>query len=143
MTFTKHTGLKVSPFELHHGINLKTELTNLVRDNKSHLSNWKTMKLSVPLKQIPFYVVRNEKGEVTDHSKWLEKERFHAVHPTSRRKESRQNQFVETSNTRTHFWTGVVRKNSWKGGIKNNQKLPSTVPNTRSVQQTIKFYIGN
>ena len=33
--FTTNTGLKVSPFELHHGRKPRTELTNIVKDNKS------------------------------------------------------------------------------------------------------------
>ena len=32
MRFTIHTGLKLTPFELHHGRKPKTELTNIVKD---------------------------------------------------------------------------------------------------------------
>ena len=39
MRFTIHTGLKLTPFELHHGRKPRTELTNLVKDGKSFLSD--------------------------------------------------------------------------------------------------------
>ena len=84
MRFTRHTGLKVSPFELHHGRKPRTELTNIVKD-KSYLCDWKTMNVSVAPKQIPIYVARNEE-EVTDQTIMA---RFLAIHPTSRRRESR------------------------------------------------------
>ena len=32
--FTIHTGLKITPFELHHGRKPRTELTNIVKDGK-------------------------------------------------------------------------------------------------------------
>ena len=67
MRFTMHTGLKVSPFELRHGRKPRAELTNIIKGNKSYLSDWTTLSVSVPPKQIPIYVARNEKSEVTDH----------------------------------------------------------------------------
>ena len=67
MRFTIHTGLKVSPFELYHGRKPGNESTNEIKDNKSYLSDWTTLNVSLPPKQIPIYVARNEKGEVTDH----------------------------------------------------------------------------
>ena len=66
MRFRIHTGLKVSPFELNHGRKLRTELTNTVKDNKSYLSSRTTLHISVPPKEIPIYVARNEKREVMD-----------------------------------------------------------------------------
>ena len=38
--FTIHTGLKITPFELHHERKPRTELTNIVKDGKTYLSNW-------------------------------------------------------------------------------------------------------
>ena len=35
MRFTVHTGLKKTPFELHHGKKPRTELTNFVKDGKN------------------------------------------------------------------------------------------------------------
>ena len=67
LRFILLTGLKVSPFELHHGKKPKTELTNIVKDIKSHLSDWKTINVSVPPKQIPIYQTRNGKKSVTNH----------------------------------------------------------------------------
>ena len=32
MRFTKHTGLKKTPFELHHGRKPRTELTKIIKD---------------------------------------------------------------------------------------------------------------
>ena len=40
MRFTIHTGLKLIPFELHHGRKPRTKLTNIVKGGKSYLSNW-------------------------------------------------------------------------------------------------------
>ena len=49
--FTIHTiltGLKVTPFELHHGRKPRTELTNFVKDGNTYLSNWSEMTISAP-----------------------------------------------------------------------------------------------
>ena len=67
MRFTIQTGLKMSPFELHHGRKSRTELTNRVKDKKSYSSTWTTLNISVPTIQITIYLAHNEKGEVTDH----------------------------------------------------------------------------
>ena len=66
MQFTIHTGLEVSSFELHHGKKPRTELTNILKSNRSYLSDWKTMNVSVPPNQNPIYVAPTEKGELTD-----------------------------------------------------------------------------
>ena len=68
MRFTIHTGLKLTPFELHHGRKLRTELTNLVKDGKSFLSDWTELSVSAEKKpKIPIYVSRNEEGDVTNY----------------------------------------------------------------------------
>ena len=67
MRFAIHSGIKVSPYELHHGRKPRTELANIVKDNKCHQSERKTINVSVPPQHIPIYVARNERGEVTDH----------------------------------------------------------------------------
>ena len=46
------------------------------------------MNVTVTPKQIPIYMTRIEKGEVTDHIILARKETFSAVHPTNHRKES-------------------------------------------------------
>ena len=38
MRFTIHTGMKITPFELHHGRKPRTELTNIIKDGRSFLS---------------------------------------------------------------------------------------------------------
>ena len=66
MQFTTHNELKMSIFELHHARKPRTELTNLVKDNRNFLSEWTTLDVSVPRKQIPIYAARSQRGEVTD-----------------------------------------------------------------------------
>ena len=39
MRFTIHTGLKTTPFELHHGRKPRTELTNIIKDEKISFLN--------------------------------------------------------------------------------------------------------
>ena len=67
MRLTAHTGFKMSLFELPQGSKLRTELTNIIKDNKSYLSEWTTLVFSVTPKHIPIYVARNERREVTDN----------------------------------------------------------------------------
>ena len=45
MRFTIHTGLKRTPFELHHGRKPRTELTNIVKDGKTYLSDWSEISI--------------------------------------------------------------------------------------------------
>ena len=68
MCFTIHTGLEITPFELHHGRKLRTELTNTVKDGKTYLSNWSEMTVSAPDRpKISIYVGRDAEGEKTNH----------------------------------------------------------------------------
>ena len=68
MRFTIHTGLKITPFELHHGRKPRTEVTNIIRDGKTVLSNWSEMNISAPSRpKIPIYVGRDADGEITNH----------------------------------------------------------------------------
>ena len=68
MRCTIHTGLKRTPFELHHGRKPKTELTNIVKDGKTYLSDWSEMSISAPNKpKIPIYMGRDADGEITNH----------------------------------------------------------------------------
>ena len=56
MRFTIHTGLKKTPFELHHGRKPRTELTNIIKDGKSFLSDWSELSISAPNRpKIPKY----------------------------------------------------------------------------------------
>ena len=68
MQFTIHTGLKLTPFELHHGRKPRTELTKVVKDGKSFLSDWTELSVLAEKKpKIPIYVSRNEEGDVTNY----------------------------------------------------------------------------
>ena len=68
MRFTIHTGLKKTPFELHHDRKPRTELTNIIKDGKSFLSNWSELSVSAPNRpKIPIYVGRDADGEITNH----------------------------------------------------------------------------
>ena len=74
MRFTKHTGLKKTPFELHHGRKPRTELTNIIKDGKSFLSNWSELSVSAPNRpKIPIYVVmartKTEERQLASESK--------------------------------------------------------------------------
>ena len=68
MRFTIHTGLKLTPFELHHGRKPRTELTKIIKDGKTFLSNWSEMNISALSRpEIPIYVGRESDGEITNH----------------------------------------------------------------------------
>ena len=68
MRFTVHTGLKKTPFELHHGRKPRTELTNIVKDGKTFLSDWSELSISAPIRpKIPIYVGQDGEGELTNH----------------------------------------------------------------------------
>ena len=68
MRFTKHTGLKRTPFELHHGRKPRTELTNIIKDGKTYLLDWSEVSISAPNKpKIPIHVGRDADGEITNH----------------------------------------------------------------------------
>ena len=68
MRFTIHTGLKKTPFELHHGRKPRTELTNTKKDGKSFLSDWSELSVSAPNRpKIPICVGRDADGEITNH----------------------------------------------------------------------------
>ena len=68
MRFTVHIGLKKTPFELHHGRKPRTELTNIVKDGKTFLSDWSELSISAPIRpKIPIYVGRDGEGEITNH----------------------------------------------------------------------------
>ena len=68
MRFTVHTGLNKTPFELHHGRKPRTELTNIVKDSKTYLSDWSELSVLAPTRpKIPIYVGRDADGEITNH----------------------------------------------------------------------------
>ena len=68
MRFTVHTGLEKTPFELHHGRKPRTELTNIVKDGKTYLSDWSELSHLAPTQpKISIYVGRDADGKITNH----------------------------------------------------------------------------
>ena len=68
MRFTVHTGLKKTPFELHHGRKPRTELTNIIKDGETCLFGWSELSFSAPTwPNIPIYVGFDADGEITNH----------------------------------------------------------------------------
>ena len=68
MRFTIQTGLKLTPFELHHSRKPRTELTNLVEDSTSFLSDSTQISVSAEKKpKILIYVSRDEEGDVINY----------------------------------------------------------------------------
>ena len=68
MRITIHIGLKLTQFELHYGRKPRIELTNLVKDGKSFLSDWTELSVSAERKpKFPIYVSRDEEGDVTNY----------------------------------------------------------------------------
>ena len=111
MRFKIHTGLKMSPFELHHGRKPRTRLTNVVKDNKSYLSDRTTLNVSVPPKQITINVARNEKGEVWHQIIMARKGNYLAARHTNHQKEDRPSRLAGISNIFSHFLRKAIRKN--------------------------------
>ena len=72
MRFTIHTGLKLTPFELHHGRKPRTELTNLVKDGKSFLSDWTELSVKAEEKAVDKHL--KKKNSVSEYPfKFVEK----------------------------------------------------------------------
>ena len=108
MRFTIHTGLKRTPFELHHGRKPRTELTNIVKDGKTYLSDWSEISISAPNKpKIPIFVDRDADGEITNHiimAKTKAEEKLANEGPKSPKKKSSVRypfQFVEKNHKKS------------------------------------------
>ena len=68
MRFTIQTGLRKTPFELHHGRKPRTELTNIINDGTSFLSDWSELSILAPNKpKRPIYARRDAEREITNH----------------------------------------------------------------------------
>ena len=46
MRFTVHTGLRKTPFKIHHGGKSRTELTNINKDGETYSSDWSELFIS-------------------------------------------------------------------------------------------------
>ena len=66
MRLAIHTGLKMTPFELHRCRKLRANLTNIIKSGKSFLSNWLDFSANDQSK-IPIYVLKVGDGEVSNH----------------------------------------------------------------------------
>ena len=126
MRFTIHTGLKITPFELHHGRKPRTELTNIVKDGKTYLSNWSEMPISAPTRpKIQIYVGRDAEGEITNHmvmAKTKAEEKQLTENQTSPKKKSSVRypiKFLEKK---------LQQKIHWKGDSKMKYKPQFTEP---------------
>ena len=121
--FTIQTWFKLSPFELHHVGKLRALLTDLVKDNKSHLSDWTTLKLSVPPMQNRISVAQNEKLKMTDYIIMARKRKITCC--TSHKSQKRRlAKLVGVSNIHILFLWKETIENHWKGNIKENRELP-------------------
>ena len=68
MRLTIHTGLKITPFELHQGRKPRTELKNIVENSKTFLFIWSETTISAPSRpKTPVHVGRDADGEITNH----------------------------------------------------------------------------
>ena len=131
MRFTIHTGLKLTPFELHHGRKPRTELTNIVKDGKSYLSNWSELTVSAPNKsKIPIYVGRDADGDITNHivmARTKTEEKHLAERPKSPKKKN---------SVRYPFY--FVEKNHNKKSLegKFQKKIQTAISGTESTIKT-------
>ena len=131
MRFTIHTGLKITPFELHHGRKPRTELTNIVKDGKTYLSNWSEMPISAPTRpKIPIYVGRDADGENTNHMVMAktkaEKKQFTENQKSPKKKSSVRYPF--------NFVEKNYNKKSLEGRFQN--KIQTAVSGTESTIKT-------
>ena len=134
---------KLSPFWLHHEKKLRTELTNMVEDNKSFLSDWTLFNISLPQKQIPVYVSRKEKAEVEDHMIMARKKKIPCCPSHLSPKRWPVKPISGNFQSSYIFNDKKARKNPLIGKTKNNQELLLTVPNIRSILQILNFYTEN
>ena len=131
MRITIHTGLKLTPFELHHGRKPRTELTNIVRDGKSYLSDWSELSVSASNKpKIPIYVGRDADGDITNHivmARTKTEEKHLADGPKSpKKKNSVRYPF--------HFVEKNYNKKSLEGKFQN--KIQTAISGTESTIKT-------
>ena len=114
----------MSPFELHQCGKQKSEFTNIIKDNKSYLSNWTTLKFPVPPKQILIYVARNEKAEKTDYINMATKKKFNfARHIISSLKSKTVKPVNWNFQYRYTFLRNEVRKKSFEGKHKEQLRI--------------------
>ena len=67
MPFTIHTRSNITPFELHHGRNLRTEITNLIIHGKSSYLLVGIIRFSGKRTEHTNLRFRKHRGEVSNH----------------------------------------------------------------------------
>ena len=143
MRFTIQTRLKVTTMELNFARTPRSEVTNIVKDNESHLSNWRTLNGSPPLQQMLIYEGPSEEKELTDHTVKVGKRKISCCSCY----DSPESRPVKLSNGKFQnpywFLKKTSEKISGRGIWMKNRKLPLTGPNSWSVQQIKGFCIGN
>ena len=113
MRFTIHTGLKITPFELHHGRKPRTELTSIVKDGKAYLSIWSEITVLAPDRQkLPIYVGRDAEREITNH--------FIIAKTKNEDKQTGKN----TMSPKKKSWS-VVKPEGISSGLRNILKCPA------------------
>ena len=135
MRFTIHTGLKITPYELHHGRKPRTELTNIVKDGKTYLYNWLEMPISAPTRpKIPIYVGRDADGEITNHMVMAKAK--------AEEKQLTENQKSPKKKNSVRYLFKFVEKNYNKKSLEGRfqNKIQTAVSGTES---TIKTDTGN
>ena len=116
MRFTVHTGLKMKPFELHHGRKPRTELTNIVKAVKTYLSNWSEMPISAPTRpKIPIYVDRDAEGEISNHMVMAKTKAEEKQLTENQRRKIRLD-------IHSKLLKKITTKNHWKGDSKTKYK---------------------
>ena len=70
MRFTIQTGMKITPFELHHGRKPRTQLTNVIKNGRSFFSKWSELPVLASDKpKIPIYIYQKwRRRSVKSHS---------------------------------------------------------------------------
>ena len=113
--------LKITPFELHHGRKPRTELTNIVKDGKTYLSNWSELRISAPTgPKIPIYVGRDTEGEITNHMV-MAKTNAEEKQLTENQKKNLQRRKIRLD-IHSNLLKKNTTKNHWKGDYKIKYK---------------------
>ena len=131
MRFAIHTGLKITPFELHHGRKPRTELTNILKDGKRYLSNWSEMPISATTRsKRPIYVGRDAEGEITNHMV-MARTKLEEKQLTESQKSPKKKNLVRYS---FKFVEKNYNKNALEGRFQN--KIQTAVSGTESTIKT-------
>ena len=111
MQISIHTGLKVTPVEIHRGRIRRTELTNIVIDQSSNLSDWtKLIKWVTPKTDPHLRGLKRKMGCNEPHRDDEEKKDLHIVWPKSDERINRYSGIVISWNICILFWKKTQKK---------------------------------